>query len=1782
MRDSDSSKLRPIDAFVKYFLDVKPYHTKLLEVVERYKFAETMTVDITDTMFMDVAYRNNPLCRAVGFGLVYDECGFSNDNCCDLFQCLGGYGLIWDNSDLVASYPISGIDYEKDEIIVDGNYTADRRLEILRSSGNQVVLRGDQTAHFLTHKLFLIAPFNVYQLVSVSGNVVTVQGDVATELQYKKEFRVSGTANANGLYGVSTAYYNTVDGVTEITVAGNYDLSGDVTGGYIETESQPKNQGFYAVASAELDDGNTIVTVSENTPLPVQTSVNNGSVQLRTALIAPRHVWLSGVSSVIVAPASASQFGVASEASSVEREYRIADAWYDVDANQTRFILAEQLVQDELYNEVRMYGYMTNAGFDNEEECDQPKPTNVHTLFGESLFIRVIPVVAPNITPTPTPSCTNFILGVSPKQTVITSNPTYFWTFDDMTNSEDVNNSGNIALVDAINGASITSGGLLKTSYKRIGDGFSVATYPDYSANNSIGSITDFNGNSISLSGTDYTVAYWSWGIYNASTLLDVAGYYVQLNYSGGGNGTVIINNTSFPVTGVFNKTWNHIGVSVKRPASNTVDVSVVVNGILLANKSYTSGSPDWVNFLVPNGYIDDYAIYRRALSHCELREQYEAGIAAAVDNDADMYAPYAIANVDDNYSWEFQNPQLMAENGRLALQRNDAANIVNVYRRLATTPTTYEFVQALTCGASGNVAICSSGATIFAGGYIYNRDSGLDTFTQVGTGWSSVESVSADGNTIVYTTSSGFPSNYSLQIGTRSNPATGTFALQTISGSGGTYYKPILSGDGNTIVTQGKVLRRSGNTFTATSESMYNAAAERGLTEPGVGRDTAKVVTHDGTYVFDVKAFDLKFKDPAGITNSDVILDRSYFIQVKKWNGTTWDIVDRIYDPFPVVRGGPTSGTQLFISESRYGFGTIDDYFGRVIDISQDGSRLAVFQNHTPQLGPLSASSIMIFDKHATLDRWEFKKVLYPAIKDYYGNSTTYNPDTFKNYSLELSKDGRVLSMTAPYSGPIVDDLVTKYTTTSPTPVHLYFDLEAVGSEPSIYGGDDYQAVILSESINEIDGGYYSAPKNYWRTVSGSILTDTIGTNHGTASGPVASAAGIAGASTAFLFTDPAYITLANPIVVDKAFTLEFWMRATSATDSVLFSSATGDLKLKMLANGKLMVIDSTTLQANQIPTVSKIGFNEWTHVAITSFARNMCVIYINGRFAGYANFDYSSGFKGFKVIGANFDGSLPFSGSISEVVYYNYALMPYTVFKHYKNRIYANAMTPTPALSGTPTPTPTPTISVTPTITPTISITPTVTPTISVTPTPTPTISITPTITPTISVTPSITPSTTPTPTPSRSFGSVAPDPYGEAVLADTPTHFWRFNNVGGTTVPDEVGTNTLTIVDESAAGNVTIVGGQPFGDGAGHINADWGWDTIRGFQMANALTNLASLSNGMTAEGWMYFEPPGAGQEFYATLIGGSNSNRGSEIWVSEGSSTMDIYWYGGTGSTTVPVILNQWFHVAFVCAPDSSLKVYINGSRVDSGSLTWATGFDLGYVGGDGGSESTNGYIDEVAYYTYQLSDAEISAHYTAGVGLVPVPLTTLDPATADASLVLSNGNLTATESSGVSNSNARATTSKSSGKWYWEGVVESVNASGWFDVGMVQDSDIIHTPNYISQNGNGFTVESGIGYGDLEPHSSVGWGSWPSADPAVGGVLQLAVDLDTKKFWAKWSSQSTWNGGTGDPALGTGGYSFTGTAPFRPAIDLKLWSMTMRFKASSMTGTIPAGFTAWDG
>jgi hypothetical protein len=389
---------RPIDAFVKYFLDVKPYHTKLLEVIEIYRFRDDVNVTFVENRFMDIIIRNKPLCVGSGWGLEWDdECGFDALECCDLFDCTGGYGLIYDNSDLLSSAAITTQVTAEDKIIVPGNLTVDTRVQVLDIvNSTTLTVTGDYSTLFNTHKIFLVVPYKTLAIVSSSdAGTFTVVGNHVADFIGRGEFRVYGSELDDRLYSVTGAEYVILDNRTIVTVAQD-DVNTVPSGvGFIELRVGSKNNGAYEVETVTYDGTVTTVTVNNKNNFDYTNETIFGSVMFRTAMIPNRRVWLKET------------------ATDELTEFKIVNTYYDSDTNSTEIVFAEKIITD--YNEVRLYGYNFGAGFDGNEECSIPKPQNIHVHIGEYLNILInnlvvtpspTPSVTPTITLTPTPSVT--------------------------------------------------------------------------------------------------------------------------------------------------------------------------------------------------------------------------------------------------------------------------------------------------------------------------------------------------------------------------------------------------------------------------------------------------------------------------------------------------------------------------------------------------------------------------------------------------------------------------------------------------------------------------------------------------------------------------------------------------------------------------------------------------------------------------------------------------------------------------------------------------------------------------------------------------------------------------------------------------------------------------------------------------------------------------------------------------------------------------------------------------------------------------------------------------------------------------------------------------------------------------------------------------------------------------------------------------------------------------------------------------------------------------------
>lgn len=633
MRESDN-KIRPIDAFVKYVMDVKPYHTKLLEVVERYSFAEEVVVDIIDTSFTTVRYQNTPLCKPVGWGLVYDSCGYSTDECCDLFQCIGGYGLIFDNSELLLQSAIVSADTNTDRIILDGNWLYDRRLEVSRISGSTVHLPGDHTAEFASHKLFLIAPYNVFKLSAFSGSTITLNGNQVDEFLTKREFAIVNSRGMDGKYGVANAVYDAANDFTVITVTGDREFAAlSIADAYVETETSPRNQGAYTVDSTVFDGTHTIVTI-KNGSFPAATFSNNGSVQLRTALVAPRHVWLRD------------------SVNDLMFEYRVADSFYNVEDDQTHIVLNEFLSRLDsptfTPDQLRLYGYMTSAGFDNDEECNRPKATNVHTVIGERLLIRIIPVATPiptptptatptvtptvteTVTPTPTPSPAPADPAAAYDAVVMADGPVHYWKMDSSTVSDlmgtsnsltiiDEGGPGNVSVVttDGIGGSSALIAADTTFTNKR---GFQMTTPINISGYTN-GHTTEAWIKIAPTAAQNYVCTFGSQTDGQGFEIYPYTGSFDY--YYFGGDGSVTLPED-------FNE-WIHVILAVYPNGTYSVyrnGAEILFSQGTIPNIVYGYIGTDGANESM-NGHISAVAIYDRALTDPEILEHYNTGMAA-------------------------------------------------------------------------------------------------------------------------------------------------------------------------------------------------------------------------------------------------------------------------------------------------------------------------------------------------------------------------------------------------------------------------------------------------------------------------------------------------------------------------------------------------------------------------------------------------------------------------------------------------------------------------------------------------------------------------------------------------------------------------------------------------------------------------------------------------------------------------------------------------------------------------------------------------------------------------------------------------------------------------------------------------------------------------------------------------------------------------------------------------------------------------------------------------
>jgi len=227
-----------------------------------------------------------------------------------------------------------------------------------------------------------------------------------------------------------------------------------------------------------------------------------------------------------------------------------------------------------------------------------------------------------------------------------------------------------------------------------------------------------------------------------------------------------------------------------------------------------------------------------------------------------------------------------------------------------------------------------------------------------------------------------------------------------------------------------------------------------------------------------------------------------------------------------------------------------------------------------------------------------------------------------------------------------------------------------------------------------------------------------------------------------------------------------------------------------------------------------------------------------------------------------------------------------------------------------------------------------------------------------------------------------------YGQAVLADTPLAYWRFEETALPTAKDERGLHDAVYTFAPSLGEPGIAGGRairlPAGQHA-HVKQEssafnFGGKAPYAFEM---WIKLAKLANYQWLGGTEGMTDPRSGWSIWVNSTGGT----GYEVWgapLTDGGSTPRRRSYAMT-SLIVP---GQFQHVV-MSYNGAVMQLWVDGVKrsndSDSSDAPDSGPLMLGCRRAPGSPNQCidDGVIDEVAIYDHALLDTRIVAHYELG-------------------------------------------------------------------------------------------------------------------------------------------------------------------------------------------------------
>lgn len=195
---------------------------------------------------------------------------------------------------------------------------------------------------------------------------------------------------------------------------------------------------------------------------------------------------------------------------------------------------------------------------------------------------------------------------------------------------------------------------------------------------------------------------------------------------------------------------------------------------------------------------------------------------------------------------------------------------------------------------------------------------------------------------------------------------------------------------------------------------------------------------------------------------------------------------------------------------------------------------------------------------------------------------------------------------------------------------------------------------------------------------------------------------------------------------------------------------------------------------------------------------------------------------------------------------------------------------------------------------------------------------------------------------------------------------------------------------------------------------------------------------------------------------------------------------------------------------------------------------------------------------------------------------PSIITTFDPAKKGAAIVLSGGNLSATNTLGQDWKSVLTTTSKTTGLFYIEFLIDVVAAGNEVSDHFGFALNNQNLESFLSAAGDAGFVRAVSGSAGRSGIVTLNAANLPSPYNSVAGnVIAFAMNFTTGQGWVAQNN----NYGTGNPAAGTNpGFTWTtGGAWFMgwgcTALTANA-ATTIRATSASQSFAPPAGFAAW--